>query len=89
MKSENFLSILNDRCSMLNVQYSGPSSGYHMIAEFATPLVQVDLFEHVPVSFHKDSPALRAIGIAALVARHIPQVDIMDSFRQGHVSQFL
>jgi hypothetical protein len=52
-----------------------------MIAEFAMSLVQVDLFERIPVSFHKDSPAVRAVGIAALVAGHIPQVDKMDPFR--------
>jgi hypothetical protein len=63
-----------------------PPSGYHMIAEFATSLVQVDLFEQVPISFHKNSLAVRAIRIAALVARHIPQIDITDSFPDGDVS---
>jgi hypothetical protein len=51
-----------------------------MIAEFATSLIQVNLLEKIPVSFYQEPSALRAIGIAASVARHIPEVDIMDSF---------
>ena len=60
-----------------------------MIAEFATTLVQMDLFKKVSVSFHKDSPAVRTIGIAALVPRHIPKVNIPETLPQRHLPQFL
>jgi len=60
-----------------------------MVAEFATTLVQLDLFEKVPVSFYKESPALRAIRIAALVPGYIPKVNISEALPKRHLPQFL